>query len=61
VGEARLGEDSVLDHGSRAPELMRPVVLGDSYAGSGYLSHEQPCQPRARQFLNPNLLHPRSC
>jgi phage tail-like protein len=61
VGEARLGEDSVLDHGSRAPELMRPVVLGDSYTGSGYLSHEQPCQPRERQFLNPNLLHPRSC
>jgi phage tail-like protein len=61
VGEARLGEGSVLDHGSRAPELMRPVVLGDSYAGSGYLSREQPCQPRERQFLNPNLLHPRSC
>jgi phage tail-like protein len=61
LGEARLGEDSVLDHGSRAPDLMRPVVLGDSYAGSGYLSHEQPCQPRARQFLNPNVSHPRSC
>lgn len=61
LGEARLGADSLLDHGSRAPELMRPVVLGDSYAGSGYLSHEQPCQPRERQFLNTNFLHPRSC
>ncbi len=61
LGEARLGEDSVLDHGSRAPELMRPVVLGDSYAGSGYLSHEQPCQPRQRQFLNPDFLRSGSC
>jgi hypothetical protein len=61
LGEARLGKDSVLDHGSRAPELMRPVVLGDSYAGSGYLSREQPCQPRERQFLNPNFLRPGSC
>ncbi len=61
VGEARLGEDTVLDHGSRAPQLLRPVVLGDSYAGSGYLSRQQPCQPRERQFLDPNLLRPGSC
>jgi phage tail-like protein len=61
VGEARLGEDSVLDHGSRAPELMRPVVLGDSYAGSGYLSRQQPCQPREREFLNSSFVRPRSC
>ncbi len=61
VGEVRLGEGSVLDHGSRAPELMRPVVLDNSYASSGYLSREQPCQPRERQFLNPNFLHARSC
>jgi phage tail-like protein len=51
VGEARLGSDSVLDQGSRAPELMRPIVLGDSYAGSGYLSTQQPCQMRQRPFL----------
>jgi phage tail-like protein len=50
VGEARLEEDTILDHGSRAPQLLRPVVLGDSYAGSGYLSREQPCQPRGRQI-----------
>jgi phage tail-like protein len=61
LGEARLGKDSVLDHGSRAPELMRPVVLGDSFAGSGYLSREQPCQPRERQFLDTNFLRPGRC
>jgi phage tail-like protein len=61
VGEARLGADSVLDHGSRAPELMRPVVLGNSYAGSGYLSREQPCQPRERQFLRTDFSRPGSC
>jgi phage tail-like protein len=51
VGEARLGSDSVLDQGSRAPQLLRPVVLGDSYAGSGYLSRQQLCQPRQRPFF----------
>jgi hypothetical protein len=61
VGEARLGEDSVLDHGSRAPDLMRPMVLGNSYTGSGYLSRQQPCQPRVRRFLNSDISRPRSC
>jgi phage tail-like protein len=56
VGEARLAEDTVLDYGSRAPQLLRPIELGDSYTGSGYLSRQQPCQPRERQ-----LFKPRSC
>ncbi len=51
LGEARLGKDSVLDYGSRAPQLLRPVLLGDSFLGSGYLA-----QPQQRPFLKP-----RSC
>ena len=51
VGDARLAEDTVLDHGSRAPQLLHPVELGDSYAGSGYLSRQQPCDPRERQLF----------
>jgi hypothetical protein len=47
VGEARLGEDSVLDYGSRAPQLLQPVLLGDTYLGSAYLSR----QPQDRPFL----------
>jgi phage tail-like protein len=51
VGEARLGADSVLDQGSRASQLLQPLVLGDSYIGSGYLSRELPGDPRHRPFL----------
>jgi phage tail-like protein len=51
VGEARLGRDTVLDYGSRAPQLLRPMLLGDNYLGSGYLSRSQPGSPRDRPFL----------
>jgi phage tail-like protein len=45
VGEARLGKDSVLDYGSRAPQLLQPVLLGDTYLGSAYLSRNPPTRP----------------
>jgi phage tail-like protein len=48
VGDARLGEDTVLDYGSRAPQLLQPVLLGDTYLGSAYVSR----QPKTRPFLN---------
>jgi hypothetical protein len=31
VGEARLGEDTLIHLGSRAPELLPPLVLGQGY------------------------------
>lgn len=37
VGEARLGEDTVVDLGSRSPELLSPFVLDRNYLGSGFL------------------------
>ena len=51
VGGARLGEDTVLDQGSRAAQVMLPAVLGDTYTGSTYLSCELPGEPRPRPFL----------
>ena len=51
LGEARLGFESVLDQGSRATQLLQPIVLGDSFVGAGYLSREQPGEPRHRPFL----------
>ena len=51
VGEARLGEDTVLDSGSRALQLLLPAVLGDTYTGSTYLARELPGEPRHRPFL----------
>jgi phage tail-like protein len=46
VGDARLEEDSVLDYGSRSLQLLRSMVLGNSYVGSGLVS-----QTERRQFL----------
>jgi phage tail-like protein len=37
IGEARLGEDTLIDLGSRAPQLMSPLVLGRGHLAEGYL------------------------
>jgi phage tail-like protein len=37
VGEARLGTDTLLGAGSRAPELIPAAVLGRAYVGSGFV------------------------
>lgn len=52
VGDARVGADTVLDTGSRAPQLLTPAVLGDAFAGSAYLSRAPRGSPRTRPFLS---------
>lgn len=42
IGEARLGDDTVLATGSRVPELIEPLVLGRDYAGSTTLGGQPP-------------------
>lgn len=48
VGEARLGSDTLIDLGSRAPELMPPMVLGREHLAEAYLApgHPQNVQER---------------
>lgn len=41
VGEARLGQDSEIGAGSRAPELIPPGLLGSSYIGSSFVAGPQ--------------------
>jgi phage tail-like protein len=48
VGEARLGLDTVLEAGSRAPDLLPPVVLGLDYVGESHLDRSL---PTGRQVL----------
>lgn len=38
VGEARLGVDTLLDVGSRAPQLLPPMILGQGYLAESYLA-----------------------
>ena len=42
VGEARLSEDTILDFGSRAPRLMPPAILGQSFIASSYIAPGPP-------------------
>ena len=38
VGEARLGDDTLIDLGSRSPELMAPMVFGEGYLAEAFLA-----------------------
>jgi hypothetical protein len=38
VGEARLGKDTLLDYGSRSPDLRPPAVLGSMHVGESVLT-----------------------
>jgi phage tail-like protein len=42
VGEVRLGHDTLLDRGSRAPQLLPPMVLGQGYLAQSYLAPGHP-------------------
>jgi phage tail-like protein len=41
VGEARLGEDTLVDVGGRSPEFLAPFVLDRNFLGSGYLAPDR--------------------
>lgn len=51
VGAARLGEDTLLDRGSRAPELMPPLVLGQGYLAEAFLAPGHPQNVTGRQVV----------
>jgi hypothetical protein len=38
IGEARLQLDTVIDQGSRAPQLLPSLVLGEGFVGESYLA-----------------------
>jgi hypothetical protein len=37
IGEARLGYDTAIGAGSRAPELLPPAILGKAYIGESFI------------------------
>ena len=42
VGHARLGDDTIIDLGSRAPALLPPVRLGHEHLAESYLAAQHP-------------------
>jgi hypothetical protein len=57
IGEARLGEDTLLDRGSRAPELMPDMVLGQAYLAESFLAPRHPQDVADRYILGRDPLH----
>ncbi|HEV2861679.1 MAG TPA: phage tail protein [Pyrinomonadaceae bacterium] len=51
VGEARVGSDTLLHVGSRAPQLMPPMVLGREHLAASYISPTHPQDVPDRQSL----------
>jgi phage tail-like protein len=41
VGEARIGQDTEIGSGSRAPELIPPAIVGQAYLGSNFVGGPQ--------------------
>ncbi len=56
VGEARLGMDTLIDLGGRAPELMAAVVLGRAHLAEGYLAAGPPRDATDRRILGRDAL-----
>lgn len=50
VGEVRLGFDTLLDQGSRSPQLMTPLVLGQGHLVESYLAPAR-TPPGGRNYL----------
>ncbi len=56
VGAVRLGDDSLIDRGSRAPELLPPLVLGRGYLAGGTLAPGYPRDVCERPVLGRDRL-----
>ncbi|MGC2775397.1 MAG: phage tail protein [Bradyrhizobium sp.] len=51
IGEARLGLDTLLDVGSRAPQLLPDAVLGRAYVGESFVGGAKPPTDGDRRLL----------
>jgi phage tail-like protein len=51
IGEARLGLDTALGQGSRAPELLPPAILGSAYLGESFIGPDGPPDSDGRRRL----------
>ena len=52
VGEARLEDDTLIDRGGRAPELMPPFTLGQGHLSEGYMAPGHPFDIEDRSVID---------
>jgi hypothetical protein len=58
LGESRLGRDTLLDRGSRSPQLAPEMILGWSYLGESWLGPTTAEGAATRQILGRDKLGP---
>jgi phage tail-like protein len=56
IGEARLELDTLIDQGSRAPQLLPKLILGQGFVGESYLGPPVPEDATDRYILGRNPL-----
>jgi hypothetical protein len=56
IGEARLELDTLIDQGSRAPQLLPRLILGQGFVGESYLGPPVPEDASDRYILGRNPL-----
>lgn len=56
IGEARLALDTVIDQGSRAPQLLPQMILGQGFVGESYLAAPVPENALDRNVLGRDQL-----
>jgi len=56
IGESRIGTDTLLDRGSRAPQLLPRMVLGQQHLAESYLAPGHPQDVADRQVLGRDRL-----
>jgi phage tail-like protein len=61
LGLARLGTDTLLGQGSRAPQLLPPMVLGQNYLSESHLTPGFPQNAADRQLLGRGCLGYETC
>lgn len=57
LGDSRLGPDTLLDLGSRSPQLMPPLRLGQDYLAESYLAPNYPQDVAERQIIGRERLN----
>jgi len=58
LGESRLGSDTLIDRGSRSPQLAPEMILGQSYLGESWLAPTTAEGAATRQILGREKLGP---